>query len=227
MKGNLDRPSMGLANTIMERGPELSDAPGCHDPRSLIERCNQGDRRAWEEFYTRYFGMISFAVRRYCAPRVEDHDDLVHEVFINLFKALKHYDSSRPLEAYILEISRRVTISGLRKSSALKRGGINPASVRVNAHDSTEDEAYTQVASSLKDQENALMDAQETFRLRESLARLSESCREVLALRYDKGLSYKEIAARINVKEGALRVRVQRCLDALAREYLIFDQQEV
>lgn len=201
------------------KGLEVADASGSNDPHLLVKRCNEGDKQAWNEFYTRYYGMIHCAVRRHSRPGSDNVEDVIQEVFINLFRALKDYDPMRPLEAYILQIARRVRISGDRKTYALKRGGGNPGSVRLDAHDRTEGRESVQVASSEDDQETSLMKAQESGLLRRALRLLSKDCRQLLGLRYDEGLAYAEIAAKINVKEGTLRVRVQRCLSALEKEY--------
>ena len=203
-----------------EKGSELTDVPGTSAARLLIDRCNRGDSRAWEELYGQYHAMITRAVKRYCGRGPDESEDLVHEVFIQLFRALKGYDANRPLEAYILEIARRVGISRFRKDSALKRGGTNPGTVSLNTHrTSSRDERAIDVPSLEADQEAALINAHEVSRLRSALGKLSENCRKLLFLRYDQGLSYKEIAGKFAVKEGALRVRVQRCLSALAAAY--------
>jgi len=164
--------------------------------------------------------MISRSVRRYSGHGTLDLEDMVHEVFIQLFKALQSYDPNKPVEAYILEIARRVGISLLRKDSALKRGGTNPGPVSLDAHRGfSQDERSIDVPSLEESQEAALINAQETLKLRSALDGLSENCRKLLLLRYDQALSYKEIAGKLNAKEGALRVRVQRCLSALAANY--------
>jgi RNA polymerase sigma-70 factor, ECF subfamily len=200
---------------------------GTDDQRaSLIERCNQGDRRAWEEFYGRYLGLVSTAVRKYCRTEPHEIEDTVQEIFIQLFDALRHYDPARSLEAYILEIVRRVRISRYRSVSAAKRGGANPGSTRVDLHDGGDEAGYLSLAAAGTDQEAQLIRAEETHFLRKALDALSESCRKLLGLRYDRGLSYKEIAESLGLKEVTLRSQVQRCLSALGRTYTKIAPQE-
>ncbi len=163
--------------------------------------------------------MIGAVAKRHGRGAAGEADDLIQEIFMELVKALKSYDPNRPIEAYILEIARRIRISRLRRTSALKRGGPNPSVLAINPHDCYDDVASVSIASNGEDQESALIRAQEGRLLRKALRSISESCREILGLRYEKGLSYKEIAAQLDVKEGTLRVRVQRCLSTLAAEY--------
>jgi RNA polymerase sigma-70 factor, ECF subfamily len=197
------------------------------DTEALITRCNRGEQRAWEEFYATYHGMISAAVRRLPGPVGEDTEDIVQEVFLHLFKALRNYDPLRPLEAYILEIARRVKISRLRVGAAAKRGGLNPGHRRVDAHDGEEEGAGTvHVRYQGADQEQLLMEAEESRLLRRALRAVSEHCRQLLAYRFERGLSYKEIAETLDEKEGTLRVRLQRCLSSLARHFAEIGSEE-
>lgn len=186
---------------------------------TLIDRCNRGEKRAWEEFYARFHNLISSAVNTYGRPGPDEVEEMTQEVFINLFRALRSYDPSKSIEAYILAIARRVRISRIRKSSALKRGGGNPGTAALDAHDGSYEEDTISVASPEDDQEICLIKAQETYRLRRALSRLSQTCRTVLAMRYERGLSYREMAEELVVKEGTLRVRVQRCLSSLAQSF--------
>ena len=189
-----------------------------HTPRTLVDRCNRGERSAWEEFYRTYVGLVSSAVRKLGSADPRETEDVVQEVFLHLFKALEKYDPTRPIEAYILEIARRARISGLRKKTAAKRGGPDRTDLPLDAHDGGE-AGYIMIPSPEGDQESSLISAQESGLLRRALTTLSQGCRKLLALRYDKEYSYKEIADTLGVREGTLRVRVQRCLSSLARSY--------
>ena len=185
-----------------------------HGLRSLIQRCNRGDKQAWEEFYRTYFGLISSVAKRY-SSQANEAEDIVQEVFINLFRALKQYDPARPIETYILEIARRVRIGRYRRASAGKRAG-NPVSLDVVASDAG---GFIAVASTNQNQEDSLIRAQEKILLRKALNGISENCRDLLALRYDRALSYKEIADILRVKEVTLRSQLQRCLASLSKSY--------
>ncbi len=206
-------------NNNTGRGLTVPAADRENDLRSLIERCNSGDKEAWAQFYALCFPLVSLAVRRSAGAGPEDAEDTMQEVFIQLFKALRVYDPTRSLQAYVLEITRRVVIGRFRKISAAKRGGRNPGHKRVNAHDCDCGEETVSVASPDADQEVLLIRAQEGLFLRKALGHITENCRQLLLLRYEQELSYKEIAEATSVKEPTLRVRVQRCLSALGERY--------
>ncbi len=208
------------------RGLRVTAADRENDFRSLIERCNRGDREAWVQFYSLCFPLVSLAVRRTAYSDPEDTEDTIQEVFIHLFKALRAYDPSRSLHAYVLEIARRVAIGRLRNLSAAKRGGLNPGLKRVNAHDCHDGEETVSVESPHANQEILLMRAQEGHFLRKALGHITEKCRHLLSLRYEQELSYQEIAQATGVKEPTLRVRVQRCLSALGERYSELSSKE-
>jgi RNA polymerase sigma-70 factor (ECF subfamily) len=194
---------------------------------SLIQRCNRGEKSAWEEFYAYCLPLVRCAVTRLFRTRPDEIEDVIQDVFIHLFKALRHYDISRSLEAYVLEIARRVAISRFRHVSALKRGGQNPGRVPLDGHGPNDDTSWASSTAQNETQEEALIKAQDASFLRRALERLSDSCRRLLAMRYDAGLSYGDIAAELNVREGTLRVRVQRCLSSLALAYAEASLKEV
>ncbi len=200
-------------NPDQRKGTELAEAG--HGLASLIERCNRGDTQAWEEFYTTYLGLVSSVAKRY-SSQANEAEDIIQEVFVNLFKALKQYDPARPVETYILEIARRVRIGRYRKASAAKRAG-NPVSLDVISSDS--ERGFFVVASTNPNQEDSLIRAQEKILLRRALNAISENCRDLLALRYDRALSYKGIADILGIKEVTLRSRLQRCLASLSKSY--------
>ncbi|MGO9571099.1 MAG: RNA polymerase sigma factor [Desulfomonilaceae bacterium] len=215
-----------LTQKHVGRGLRVPEAAPENDFRSLIERCNCGDREAWAQFYALCFPLVSLAVRRISYSDPEDNEDTIQDVFVQLFKALRAYDPARSLQAYVLEIARRVAIGRLRNMAAAKRGGLNPGHKRVNAHDCDDDEEAVAVASPHADQEVLLIKAQEGNLLRKALGNVTENCRRLLLLRYEQELSYKEIAKTTGVKEPTLRVRVQRCLSALGERYSELSSKE-
>jgi RNA polymerase sigma factor (sigma-70 family) len=215
-----------LTQEHIGRGLRVPEADRQNDLRSLIERCNYGDREAWAQFYAFCLPLVSLAVRRSAHSNSEDTEDTIQEVFIQLFKALRVYDPSRSLQAYVLEIARRVAIGRLRNLSAAKRGGLNPVHKRVSAHDCDDGEETVSVASPDANPEILLLRAQEGHFLRKALRHITDKCRHLLSLRYEQELSYKEIAQATGTKEPTLRVSVQRCLSALGDRYSELSSKE-
>jgi RNA polymerase sigma factor (sigma-70 family) len=171
--------------------------------------------------------MIACSLSKHAQTAQDEIEDMVQDVFVELMDALKSYDSSRPIEAYIFEIARRVRISRYRKVSALKRGGPQVQHVNINPHDAHDMDGAITIPNPQDNQETSLSKAQESWMLRHALRSISSKCQQVLGMRYDQSLSYKEIAAHIDVNEGTLRVIVQRCLAKLSEAYSLLELKEV
>ncbi|WP_157212148.1 RNA polymerase sigma factor [Desulfomonile tiedjei] len=186
------------------------------DVRDLVNACNRGDRDSWQEFYSRYLPLVHCAVRRF-APS-DELEDLSQEVFIQLFKALRSFDEEKSLEAFIMEIARRVAISGFRRATAFKRGGPN-RNRHVDISQNGDLHHGLCSSASAENQETLLIRAEEMKFLRFALDAISEACKKLLGFRYDQGLSYQEISALLGTKEATLRVQVARCLSALSTHY--------
>jgi RNA polymerase sigma-70 factor, ECF subfamily len=199
-------------------------APSFHED-DIIVRCNNGDESAWHEFYYKYSGKIRVSVRRYCKSTSIQEEDAVQEVFIRLLRALKDYDHARSIDIYIMEIARRVAISELRKETAKKRGGELKHHKNQNVPD-TEDEIWKKWGKN-HNPEDLLLLHEQTSNLRSAINLLTTQCRSILQKRFELELSYREIAIEMKVEEGALRVRVQRCLSSLRDIFFAADSCEV
>ena len=186
------------------------------DVRDLVNACNRGDKDSWQEFYSRYLPLVHCAVRRFSPS--DELEDVSQEVFIQLFKALRDFDESKSLEAYIMEIARRVAIGRFRRATAFKRGGRNRESSLDTWRDGDLQRGFCSSASA-ENQEMFLIRAEETNFLRFALNAISEACKKLLGFRYDQGLSYQEISALLGTKEATLRVQVARCLSSLSTHY--------
>ncbi len=186
-----------------------------YDLPKLVERCNRCDPDAQQEFYSRYYGMISVAARRLWTGNLADVEDIVQEIFLRLFKALESYDPTRSLEYYVLDIARKVVISGIRKDTTKKRGGKNPTVPLPGEGDPP----GLDPALRGNDPLERLIKEQESYVLRKALDKLPESCRKVIHLRFYEGLSYSEMSSILGRGEATLRSKAKRCLTSLGTIY--------
>jgi len=76
----------------------------------LIERVRQSDHAAFDVLYERYFPRVSGFVRRRISNRA-DAEEVIQEVFINVFTSLDSFRGEAPFAAWVLGISRH-TIAG-------------------------------------------------------------------------------------------------------------------
>jgi RNA polymerase sigma-70 factor, ECF subfamily len=191
------------------------------DTDQLIEQASQGDGGARQQLLVRHRDrlrkMIAVRLDRRLAARV-DPSDVIQEALADADRKLSDYLRRRPLPFY--PWLRRLTLERLvkihqrhlkvrKRSAALEEpGGLDLS-----------DESALELAQRLIDPRTGpsqrLIRAELYRRVQGALAQLSERDREVLIMRYLEQLSTREIAAVLEVSEGAVKVRHVRALKRL------------
>ncbi len=150
--------------------------------RRAIARAKAGDLDALHYLYVRHADDVQGFVRSI----VHDHheaEDITQDVFAKLIHAIDKYEERDvPFAAWILRVARNAALDHLRS-----RRQIPVAEVLVADHGS--DQISFERLRSLK----------------EALAGLPESQRQVLVLRHIAGLSPNEIAERLGKTEAAVQ----------------------
>jgi RNA polymerase sigma-70 factor (ECF subfamily) len=180
----------------------LSDEPS---DLELIARWKSGDQRAATELVERH----AKAVARFVASvgaRV-DVDDLVQDTFSRAFASLDSFRGESSLRTWLFTIARRLVLD--RRRSERRRGGGARMQVEVQDVDAvTEYDALDAVVADEAER-----------RMREAVAHLTPTQREVFTLRVAEGLSYREIAEAVDTTEGAARVHYHNAMRAV-KEFL-------
>ena len=84
--------------------------PVVESDEALALRVTQGDERAFEEIYERFFKRVyRFVDRRLRNPA--DTEETVQEIFINIFNSIGGYRGDAPFGAWVFGVTRR-TIAG-------------------------------------------------------------------------------------------------------------------
>jgi RNA polymerase sigma factor (sigma-70 family) len=141
-------------------------------------------------------------VFRYCVHQLgsrEEAEDAVQSTFLNAFRGIKRGVVPELEAAWLFKIAHNVCLS--RRRSAWRRGRIeSPADFEVI-------EELTPAP---------LRGADELIGLQEVLERLPETQRRAILLREWQGLSYKEIAAELELSQGAVETLIFRARRSLA-----------
>lgn len=143
----------------------------------------------------------AYNLARWLVRNGEDAEDIVQEAFLKAFKAL---DSFRGGDArvWMLAIVRNTAMNFLRKrkpDAAIDREQLEPADPSPNP-------------------EQGLLEETHRERVRRAIARLEPEFRETLVLREIEGLSYKEIAAVLDIPAGTVMSRLSRARQRLLME---------
>jgi len=161
----------------------------------LVRAVARGDRPALAQLYDRFSPILLAVATRILGERREA-EDLLHDVFLEVWRQAADYDSARgSVRAWML-IRLRSRAIDRRKSAGSSRV--------VSLEGETERGGEEREATVHEDPTLA----PDRSAIRRALAALPEEQRVVLELGYFEGLSSSEIAERIDAPIGTVKSRV-------------------
>lgn len=183
--------------TIVQITPSVDKRPSDADLLT-IERIAAGDKRALEEIYSR-FGKMLF---RYILTLVVDRqlaEEVLQDTLVAVWKGAHRFKGRSSVRTWIFGIARRKVRDANRRRSLTTAG---PG------------EAESLPASEPSPEEIVLLNDRRK-QLAACLKRLAPPQREVLALVFFQGFSYKEAAEILGVPVGTVRSRLNRAKNTL------------
>ncbi|MCB9615722.1 MAG: sigma-70 family RNA polymerase sigma factor [Sandaracinus sp.] len=169
------------------RGAETDDA-------DLVEAVAAGDRRALATLYDRHSGLLYSVARQLLRERAEV-EDLVHDVFLEVWKQAHTYEPGRAsVRRWLLVRLRSRALDRLRSHAFSRRRSL----------DSDERVAPDDPSQTLDER-----------RVEGFLAELTEDQRQVVTLSYFDGLSSSEIASELGIPLGTVKSRMAAALQRL------------
>lgn len=188
------------------RNSEYSTAAEAMPPSStaqeaILPRVSAGESRAMNLCITRYGGLVWSIVRKFVKESAEA-EDLVQEVFTEIWKKASAFDPAVAPEAtFIGLIARRRSIDFLR------RKGRQPGFETMDAADSIP-LPTSETSSVTCDPET----------IKASVASLPTDTRELFQLFFDHGFTHPEIAEKTGLPLGTVKTRLRRGLITLREQ---------
>ena len=162
----------------------------------LLGRLAAGEDGALAEVLDRYGGLVWSLVRR-VVRAAQDAEDLVQEIFIDVWKSAARFDPKASSEGnFVAMIARRRLIDRRRKLD--RRADVESL-----------DEELDMPAE--PDQDIVAL-ADEAELAAQALTQLSEGQRKVLQLSIFQGLTHQEIAGRTGIPLGTVKSHARRGL---------------
>ncbi len=182
---------------------------------ALMDRYCDGDPRA----FARLHAALTPRLRGFLIKLVRDEstaDDLLQLTFLKAHLARDRFcvqgDPDGAVQGWYFAIARNVALDHLRQKGRRDRREID-----LRRHDDVEFEFADDSASIEDIAVNAERSELVVEQVREALAKLPPGQREVVELHKLQGMSMAEVAERLDIREGAARVRAHRGYKALAR----------
>ncbi len=169
----------------------------------LALKARAGDEDALECLLERYKPLMRSLAGRYYI-RGADNDDVIQEAMIGLFKAVQSYDPASGLSfsAVVSRRSEQEIIDAIRKAEAGKHSILNDSLSLEHYYPKSEEEAMRLSGTAQKPARSTTEAEEEILQTLRSLKeKLSDLEYKILRLRL-KGLSYREIAERLELKNS-------------------------
>lgn len=179
--------SMGQRTMSKQPLSELSE------DEMLVSAAREGDREAFGRLYDRYARMVHGVLLAKVPPG--EVDDLVQDVFIVALRRLSSLREARKFGAWIAVIARNRAFDYHRNSTPV---------------DPLEDEVAAESGGNAKED-----DEDRAAAVLAAVKSLPEAYRETLILRLVEGMTGPEIAARMGMTHGSVRVNLHRGMQQL------------
>jgi RNA polymerase sigma factor (sigma-70 family) len=181
----------------------------CTD-RDLVEAVRVGDDLAFEELYRRYQPRVAGYVRRMVRDPARA-EDLAQDAFCSALRRMRATDAEIVFKPWIFEIARNAAIDHWRRTSRAEEISVE------------EDERLSQSdrvrLTGSGGPESALVDKERFEHLRGAFDELSDVHTRILVMRELEGLSYREIAERLDLTRSSVESALFRARRRLETEY--------
>lgn len=167
--------------------------------KKLIQRCQKGDRSAFNTLYDIYSGKMLGVCFRYVNDR-ETARDLMHDGFITVFTKIGDYRGEGSFEGWMRRIFVTTALGYLRRNGNL--------SAMRNT-----DDLY-----GLTDGDHSAIEKMSADELLKTIGELPDGYRTVLNLYAVEGYSHKEIAEMLKINEGTSRSQYARAKSLLYKK---------
>jgi RNA polymerase sigma-70 factor (ECF subfamily) len=171
-----------------------------------IAKVRAGDRSAFAPLVVRYQGLVFSYLRRFGHDR-ETARDLMQETFAKALTKLDSLRDPKAFKAWLMQIARNESMAAARKrkETAIDWSAGESEAILAQAQETLEQTDPAEIA-------DRYFDAK---RLLAGLQKIPEKYRETLLLRFQGGLTYKEVAATMGITLENTKFRIHHGLKLL------------
>lgn len=164
------------------------------DEQLLIRRALCGDRAAYGELVTRHQQGVVNVVYRMCGDS-QLAQEAAQEAFLRAWQHLDRYQPDQPFRNWIYRIALNAALDALRRARPM----LSAESVALPSQE--------------PNPESMLEIKQRAEQVRQAVLALPDACRSVLVLREYEAMTYREIAAILEIPLGTVmsRLNYARC----------------
>ncbi len=173
----------------------------------MVERLKNDDRAAFEKLFKLYSERIYYFTIRYIKNK-EEAEEITQEVFVRLWNRRFDLKTELSFSSYLFMIAKNAVIDLLRKRQ--KESSLN--------------EEITPDVNAIAEKSNNSVEYKELNEIvKNSILQLPEKRRQIFLLSRNEGLTYKEIAEKLNISiktvESHMRLALQQLKKTIGSSY--------
>jgi len=174
-----------------------------HTEKELIKKLSNGDSFAFEVLFYKYRNKVKgFTIRM--VPAQIDPEEIVQEVFVKVWLKRESINPDKDFQSFLFSIAKNLVLDQLKSA--------------VNRRLYFVGEYFQQDLQIDSDSESQINEETEN-KLSELIHKIPERRREIFLLSRYEGLSYKQIAERLNISENTVDSQIRNALAFLRKEF--------
>lgn len=182
------------------------------DP-AVVARACRGEPAAFEALIRCYQDRVHALAWRLTYDK-ELSRDVTQEVFVHLWERIARYDQSRPFTPWFMTLATNYALNARAKARLRKTASLDappPGGDPERKGSEPADPVSAQAGQAAAENEERAL-------IRKAIGELPAHYAGPVVLYYLEGLGVKEIAARLDIPEGTVKIRLHRARDALRQK---------
>lgn len=172
----------------------------------MVERAQQGDKKAFNLLVVRYQNRVAGLLTRYVSR--DDIPDIVQETFIKAYRSLESFRGESAFYTWLYRIAVNTA------KNHLTTQGRRPPKEDILAEDAEGYESGTYLREA-DTPENLVLSEELKKVVFDTIESLPDELKNAILLREIEGLSYEEIAEQMQCPVGTVRSRIFRAREAI------------
>lgn len=205
----------GPAAVAVYQTPEMCMDDNLDSEALLLARAQQGDAAAFERLVNDHMGRVLNLAWRMLGQR-QEAEDIAQEAFLRLHRALPGLRGDCRVMTWLYRVVSRLVIDHIRREQVRRR-------LFFYRHSDEDPDPVSLCADPAASPREQLLGKEAQERLFCAMKQLSARQRAVFVLRHQEGLSLKEIAALLRIREGTVKVHLHRAVQFLRG---VFEERE-
>lgn len=174
-----------------------------HTDQELATKLKGGDSIAFELLFYKYKNKVKGFVCKLAPTRIAA-DDIVQEVFVRVWINKERINPEKEFQSYLFTIAKNLVLDQLKSAVNRRLYFVDDMFQKDLLIDDVSEESFA---------------IEHEERLMKLLEQIPERRREIFCLNKFEGLSYKQIAKRLNISENTVDSQIRNALDYIRKKF--------